>query len=355
MKRLARAILTACMAGSLILTLVAAVQIAMSDSLAPLRERTAEEIVAVTDAMMARAATPERMTELIESRLAAEPRNWATLTALRDAATEQGVALPPDLVAAYDRAKAEDGSLANMAGDCAACAWDIAKCSLSTAMVCKLPILVTPVEDVRGVVKAGWDYLAGSDVDEVDLGLSIVGLGATALILFTGGTSETLKLGASAAKLARGMKILSPGIERMALTAVRTGVDWKALTRIDGSVESLTRAVRLDAFRPLADVASDIGRIGTATGPTSALHLLRYVDDAPQARQMARAAEALGPRTVARAEVLGPARLMRSTMRLSGTAWELISGLLGLIGSLTLLVIGALKGAAFRVLRRLAR
>ncbi|WP_234870035.1 hypothetical protein [Alitabrizicola rongguiensis] len=343
------------MTGSLILTLIAASQIAMSDQLAPLRERSAEEIVAVTDVMMARAATPERLTELIETRLAEDPRNWATLTALRDAATEQGVVLPPVLITAYELAKAEDGSLANMAGDCASCAWDISSCSLSNAMICKLPILVTPVEDVRGVVKAGRDYLAGDDVDEVDLGLSVVGLGATALVLFTGGTSETLKLGAAAAKLARGMKILSPGIERMALTAVRTGVDWKALTRIDGSVESLAGAVRLDAFQPLADVASDIGRIGAATGPTSALHLVRYVDDAPQARQMARAAEALGPRAVARAEVLGPARLMRSTMRLTGTAWELISGLLGLIGSITLLLIGALKGAAFRHLRRLSR
>lgn len=343
------------MAGSLILTLVAATQIATSDELAPLRERTAAEIVAATDAMMARSATPQRMAELIAARLAEDPRNWATLTALRDAAEEQGVALPPELSIAFDRAKAEDSSLANMAGNCAACAWDIAACSLSTAMVCKLPILVTPVEDVRGVAKAGWDYVAGEDVDEVDLGLSIVGLGATALILFTGGTSETLKLGASAAKLARGMKILSPGLERMALTAVRTGVDWKALTRIDGSVESLTRAVRLDAFRPLADVTSDIGRMGAAIGPTSALHLLRYVDDAPQARQMARAAEALGPRTVARAEVLGPARLMRSTMRLTGTAWELVTGLLGLLGSMTLLAMGAIKGAAFRILRRLAR
>lgn len=355
MKRLARAVLTVCMAVSIALSALAAYRIATSDALAPLRERTAQEIVAATDSMMVRDATPERLSSLIASRLGEEPRNWVALTALHDLAVERRIALPADLSAAYDRAWAEDGSLVHQAADCASCAWDISTCNLSNVMICKLPLLLTPVEDLRGITKAGWNYLSGVPVDRVDLGLSIVGLGATALVLVSGGTAETLKIGAAGAKMARGMKILSRGIEDMAVTAIRTGVDWKSLARLDEGGADLARAIHPEAFRPLAEVTSDIGRIGLATDASSALHLMRYVKDAPDADRMARAAEALGPRTVARVEVLGPARLMRATLRWSETAWELISGFLGLVGSIAAFLIGLVKGIGWGLLRRLAR
>jgi hypothetical protein len=350
---LARALLGLFLAGSLALTALAGLQIWRSDLATPLRERTSTEIVAATDRMMAREATAGRLTALIEERLAEVPRNWVTLKALRAVADARGLALPVPLIAAYDAALAEDTGVLAVAGECAACIWDIAACTLSVALICKAPILLTPVEDLRGITKAGWDYATLGTVDEVDLGLSVLGLGATALVLASGGSSATLKMGASAAKLARGMRLLSPGLERMVLAAVRGGVDWPALARM-GEVADLSRAVRLEAFAPLAAVASDIGRMGEAMGPTATLHLLRHVDDAAGARQMARAADALGPQTLARAEVLGPARLMRATLRVSEAAWGLVCGLAGMMTALASMLAGALQGAGLRVLRRLA-
>ena len=354
MRRLARAILALLALGSLGLTLWSGWQVWQSPGLTPLRERTTEEIVALTDAMMAREATAERMDALIRARLDEDPRNWVTLQALRGVVDERGLSVDPGLLAAYDVAWDEDTGLVALTGECLECLWDIEACSLSNVLVCKAPLMLTPLEDLRGIAKAGWDHLAGDEVDQLDLGLSIVGLGATALVLFTGGSSETVKIGASAAKLARGMKVLSPGLERMAVTAVRTGVDWPALARV-GSLDDLGRAVRLDAFAPLGAVASDLGRVWDATGSTATLHLMRSVDDAAEARALAHAAEALGPRTVARAEVLGSGRLMRATVRVSELGWTVTLGLVGLMGSLAAMLAGAVQGAGLRALRRVLR
>jgi tryptophanyl-tRNA synthetase len=99
----------------------------------------------------------------------------------------------------------------------------------------------------------------------------------------------------------------------------------------------------------------DPGRVQGAVGTTRALHLLSYVDDAADARRMARASEALGARTVGRIEVLGKARFLRATMRWSEAAWAVMAGLLGLIASAMALAAGAAQGAGLRALRRLLR
>jgi hypothetical protein len=102
-------------------------------------------------------------------------------------------------------------------------------------------------------------------------------------------------------------------------------------------------------------VVGDMGRIQGAVGTTRALHLLRYVDDAADARRMARATEALGLRAVGRVEVLGKARFLRATTRWSDAARTVMAGLLGLLGSLAALLTGALQGAGLRLLRRYVR
>lgn len=354
MRRLARAFLTLVLIGSLAMTLWAGARLAASPQMAPLRERSAQEIVAATDRMMAREATPDRLAGLITARLAEDPRNWVALEALQGVVEERGLVLPAPVQAAYAAAEAEDDSFAAQAADCAVCFWDIAQCSLSMAMICKAPLMLTPLEDLRGLSKAGWDYLNGTPVDRLDLALSIVGLGATALLLATAGGSEVVKLGASVAKLARGLKVLSPGLERMALTAVETGVDWAALARLDHGLD-LGKAVRVERFEPLAQVAGDLGRMQGAAGLGATLHLMRYVDDAAGARKMARATEALGAKAVGRAEVLGPSRLMRATLRASEVALQAIAGLVGLLWSAGAMLAGAVQGAGVRLLRRLAR
>ena len=347
MKTLSRAFLLFLLIGSLAMTLRSGLQIADNPALSPIIDRTAAEIAALTDRMMAREATPERLDALITARLAEEPRNWVALQALAEVAEEQGLSLP----VAYQQAWEEDSGLMALSGDCLGCIWDISTCSLSAALICKAPILLTPVEDLRGVVKAGADYSMGQTVDQLDLGLSVVGLAATAAIVGTGGTSATIKAGTATIRLARGMGRLSPALTARMAGAVTDGIRWADLPKVRGTDDAVA-LLRVEAFRPLADTVTDLGRVADATGPVSALHLLPLVDDAVDARRLARASEALGARTVSRAEVLGKSRLLRATVRISDTAIGLIAGLVGTLISLALMLAGAAQTAVLRGLRR---
>lgn len=347
MKALARTLLLFLFVGSLVMTLRSGLQIANTPALSPVIDRTAAEIAALTDRMVAREATPARLDALISARLAEDPRNWVALEALAEVAAEQGFPLPE----AYAQAWEEESGLMALSGDCLGCIWDIRTCSLSSALICKAPILLTPVEDLRGVVKAGSDYSMGQPVDQLDLGLSVVGLVATAALVATGGTSATVKAGTATIRLARGMGRLSPALTARMAAAMTDGIRWADLPKVRGADDAVA-LVRVEALRPLADTVADLGRIAEAAGPVRALHLLPLVDDAVDARHLARASEALGARTVSRAEVLGKSRLLRATVRVSDTAIGLIAGLVGAMLSFGLMVAGLVQTAVLRVLRR---
>ena len=346
MRWLARTLLAAMLAGSVALTAVAVARIAANPALTPLRAATAAEIVAATDRMMAQVA-PERIVALAEARLDEAPRNWVALDALAGAAAERGLALP----GRFATLRAQDFGWAAQAGDCAACLWDIAACTLSNVLICKVPVLMTPVEDLRGIVKAGVDWGAGGTVDRLDLGLSVVGLGATAAIVASGGTSATVKAGTALVRAARGMRLLSPRLAGFVADTARAGLDMGALVRARRAAD-LAQVVRGEALAPLVRLAGDLGRMRRAAGTAGALHLLRLVDSGDEARRLADAAAALGPRTVGRAEVLGKARLMRATVRLGGTAWAALAGMIGLMLSVAAAIGGMMQTALMRVLRR---
>lgn len=351
MRRLVRRLLALALVASLALTVLTTARVALDPALSPLREATGAEIIAATDRMLATGATPARIEELVLTRLAESPRNWASLTAIRALADERGIPLAPDTAAAYDESLAEDDGLIKQAGDCARCIWDVTQCSLNTVLICRAPVDLSFVGDLAGVARAGSAYVTGTQVDEVDLGLSVVGLAATAAILVSGGTSVAVKAGAGAVKVARGMGRLSDGVTDMARVAVKTGVRWDALPAVR-SADDLAAALRWEAFAPLAATLTDVERIRSVAGTTDMLHILPMIDTATDARRIANAAEALGPKLVGRAEVLGKAKLIRATTRITGVAWAMGSGIVGLLLSGAMLLAHMFQHWALRRLRR---
>lgn len=313
-------------------------------------ERAADEIVAATDRMVTAEATPERLTGLLATRLAENPRNWVALEAISDLYAERGFALPESYAAAWD----EDSGLLVQTGDCLSCAWDISTCSLSTALLCKAPILLTPVEDLRGITKAGIDFASGAEVDRLDLGLSVVGLSATVLIAASGGTSATVKAGTALVRLARGMRLLTPRLTARLLAAFGDGIRWAALPSVR-SLDDLPALVRTDALAPVATTFADLGRTRAILGTSQTLHLLPLVDDAADARALARASEALGVRTVSRVELFGKTRLFRATMRVSSTAAELTAGVVGFMATLGAAIANLIQTLGFRIARQSVR
>lgn len=353
MRGLARALILVLVVASGFATCRAGLAVLRDPLLRPFVAATADRITAATDRSLAAEATPARLAALVEARLAEQPHNWIAIDALTELATERGLTLPPALMQTLDAARANDDGLLARIGDCAACAWDIGQCGLSQAMLCKAPILLTPVEDLRGIVKAGVDYGTGSPVDQLDLGLSVLGLSATALVVVSGGASGAVKGGTALVRLARGLHLLSPKLTGLLSDSFRSGIDWAALPLVR-SADDVARLVRTDAIAPVLAIAGDFGRIADTLGPARALHLLPMVDDAADASALGRITTALGPRVIGRAEVLGKARLLRASVQVGSVATELVAGLIGLLAGLGMAVAGMIQSVLLRGLRRLA-
>lgn len=354
LRGLTRLILTLVLATSLAGTVLTAAHIASDPLIAPFVDATQDQIIAATNRMLAQSDTPALLHERIDARLAESPRNWMALDALTDLAIERAIDLPPALLESVRIKREDDHGLYSQTISCAACAYDPAECSLTQVMICQAPIALTPIGDIAGVARAGVAYASGTELDQVDLALSVVGLGATAAVLASGGSSYTLKAGASLAKLAYRMGRLSPRLIGLVLETMQVGVRWASLPAAR-SLDDLAVAIRIEAFAPLTNTISDLSRLTSATNATSALHLLPLVDGAADARRIANAATALGPKLVGRAELLGKARLFRATLKISNTAWTLGASIVAAFLSASTLLAGVIQHALLHRLSKYAK
>jgi hypothetical protein len=140
----------------------------------------------------------------------------------------------------------------------------------------------------------------------------------------------------------------------MASDSVRVGVNWTALPAVR-SLDDLTATLRVDAFAPLTNTLIDLNRFRAATDATTALHILPWIDDAADARKLANAAEALGPKLIGRAEILGKARLMRASLRITNLAIGAVTSLITLMASLALLIGHSIQSLLLRWLKSTVR
>ncbi len=353
-RQLARAALSLILAGSLCLTGVNVYRISQNPAMRALVDRGTSEIVATSDRDMARHATPERVAERLETLLAEEKPNWLAIDAVADTATELGIAIPPELSTRMRLAREAESGMIASALKCAACAYDPGACELSAVLICQAPMVLTPLGDLAGVALESGHYLGGGDVDEINLTLSLAGLAAVGLLVVSGGSSATVKLGASAAKLARRMDLLSPKVTRMLAGVAHSGVDWTRV-RAARSGDDLIGALNPKVFAPLTEVLAETGRIAGKLDLTETLHVLRYIDSGDDARRLANASDALGRRMVGRLEILGKSRFLRATLKYSDTAWGVMAGLIGLFYALASMVGSVLSSVLMRALRRTAR
>lgn len=358
-RALARAALTVLLAASLAGTFWSVLRLTRNPALAPIISRSAEGIRAAVARETARDATPERLAARIRGLLAESPHNWLAIDALSGLATERGIALPPDLVAARNAARADDTSLLSRAGTCLACAWNASNCPLSAILVCQAPMVVTPLGDVIGLGNEAWHAAWGEPVDRINLALSVVGLGGTLLAIPSEGSAAALGLGANAARMAHRMGLMTRPMGELILRAARDGIDWPGLRRLPLSkladAESLRRLLRPRAFTPVVETAESLSRIEEAAGPVATLHLIRYIDSPEDARLIADAGEALGPKLTSRLELFGKSRLLSLTTRFTRFAAGVVTSLAGLLYSLGMMLAHALHHATIRRLRRAAR
>ncbi len=301
--------------------------------------------------MMLAEGGADRLQLRLSDELSHEPRDWVVIASLERIADDQAITLEPDLAMRLEGARDADHSLLSGMGECARCAYDTVSCQLNGAMICGLGINLTPVGDVAGLTRAGVAYAKGEPVDRLDAGLSAVGLTATALVVASGGTSISIKLGAGFLKFAHLTGRMPVAVTRALRRAGADGIDWAALPAVR-STGDLGRIVRMDALRPAALAAGDMGRIAAKAGPQQALHLLEGTENLGDVRRVALASDSLTDRTAGYFEIFGKSRILRVTARLAD---EVIGAIFAAIGIAGAALSALASGAGSMLTRRLRR
>jgi hypothetical protein len=338
MRALARAILGLAAA---VTFLVSGWTLSQSPFAAPYVERTEAQVKVAVEA----ALTHTMDMRTVEARLRAalaegEADEAAAILALAD---RRGVAVMPFLRAEVEAAV----EVAEGWSACLSCAVDPAECpDLTRVAACNLPLELTPVGDAKAVWRAVDAYLEDRAIDRVDLGLGVVGLGATAAILVSGGSSATVKGGATVLRVGRKVGALPPRL------ADEVAVLASNALRLDRAGEAMrTRQVSLliepAAAARLSGVASDVGRLTDAMPLGDAFAVVRRAESADDLARLARVANATGDQTRATLAVLGKARLVRLTTRLADMAI--------LAAALLAAVAGQVVSFAIWLLRRMLR
>lgn len=347
-RALHRVVTAACIGGTALGT---GTVLQQSPLTAPFVERSTQDARLALERAIARTVTAEWLLPRLEKALADDDRDRvAMLVSLAD---DHAITLPaplPDRIAAFEAANS--GWLRGSV-DCAICAYDILACpSLPLIAACAVPVELTPLGDLNALRRATMAALAGQEPDQLEVGLALVGLGATGLVVVSGGNTLTIKAGASMLRLARRLGTLTPGMMRSLRSASDIPVAWSRLP--DFALGRAPLSVVTDTARlsDLGRLAQNTGAIGRNTSTADALVLLRHVDSAEDAARMARLSAAAGPQTRRSVEVLGKTRAFRALTRLSNAA---IAALALIYAFALQILILAASWAGGKLLRALTR
>ena len=283
---------------------------------APFVARGTDQLAITLEREMTRTVNPEWLVPRFQDAVAAKDLDRIEMHI--DLAQAYQIPLPPEtLTLAGDIVAAQSGFVANSLS-CAQCAVDISSCrSIAQLGACAVPFEVSPAGDLNALRRAGVNYATGAEVDGLDLGLALVGLGATAAIVVSGGTSGTIKLGAGLIRTARRLGSLTPDFARILGGAARLPVNWSRVPAHLGGRAPLDEITDTVQLARLGAIAADLGRLRRNTDTAQALVLMRHIDSAEDAARLARVSDAAGPNTRRIMQVLGKSRVFRAMVRLS--------------------------------------
>ncbi len=320
-------------------------------------EASADEIEAALATTLAREFDPDWLDQTLLAALAEEPVNWTLVDSVEAVANERGLEPGANAAEALATAKARDHSLHGQAQNCLICAAGGAECRLQDGLICAIGTELTPIGDARALIGEGIAFAQGDPVDQINVTLSAVGLGATMAILVSGGTSAAVKGGTAILKTARRAGKLSPGLQALLLRSGRTIIHWDRLPRTAGALldpAAYRAALNMPVATRISALAADLDRLRRSVPLPHAMALLGQIDTAGDARRISRLAAVGGTRTVAVTLRLGKARTLRLTSRLSRTARNILgltAALAAQAAALALLLIQGLATQALRTLR----
>lgn len=217
-------------------------------------------------AALEKAAREGRAQALAESALAAGEVEDAA--AFGELAARLDYALPAALQQRIAAARAVEDEPAAKLRRCATGALTGAITDGASA-VCTVAVDLTVLGDLRDIAVQGAAWAAGRDYDRLILGLSAMGLGATALSAATAGVATPARAGLSLVKGMRRAGQVPPALTRAVATELRLvagGGDGARLARAAGAVDAVRREHgALEAARMLRHAGS-LDELGDAAG-----------------------------------------------------------------------------------------
>lgn len=212
---------------------------------------------------IARAAQGGRIEQLADAAIRGGDLDAAQ--GLVDLARTVQVPVPAALVDRLGAARAKAETPAAKAERCASGVFAGAMTD-ETAMLCTIVADFTVIGDLRDLAIQGAAWAAGRDYDGVILGLSAVGLGATAVTAASAGTAAPAKAGLSLVKAARRAGHVPPALSRSLATEARLAVRGGGSARLTRAVNTVDDVRReqgaMEAARMLR-YAGTVEEIGT--------------------------------------------------------------------------------------------
>jgi len=229
---------------------------------------------------------------------------------------------------------------------------------------------LTVYGDLRDITLEGGRMLAGEDYSPFILGLSAVGIAATAGTVATGGGGVVVKAGVSFVKFARRAGHMSAGFAARLLRLSEDAIDLPGLKGVlktldladpAGSWTRLSKYLGEVKDARIFKVLGKLEEIRAEVGTTEALRLLKRMDKIEDVDEIHTIAKAAGKRTRGVMELTGKStfRAIKYTANVVQILFEYVWGLILWIGGLLAAIALRVAISAWRLtrfaIRRLAR
>lgn len=193
----------------------------------------------------------------------------------------------------------------------------------------------TVIGDLRDIGREGTKMMIGEPYSQLLLGLSAVGIAATAATVASGGGGAPVRLGVSVLKAAwRGGMVtasLAASLGRLLKRAVNFSALGDIAKRLDFTSSSALREAAADVgknVRPqvFAAVASDVAAVDRTLGAADTVKMLRYVRSTGELAELPAFVTRFGLRSRAVASFMGRAtlRVFKTTIRIADFLLESI-------------------------------
>ncbi|HAH10190.1 MAG TPA: hypothetical protein DCL54_14750 [Alphaproteobacteria bacterium] len=191
----------------------------------------------------------------------------------------------------------------------------------------------TVIGDIRDITIEGGKYIAGQEYNQIILGLSVVGLAATAATVTTAGGGAVVKAGVSLLKLAKRTGQMTAEFAVALTRLVERAVDFPALkntlrstklTDLKATQDAMTAYARTVKKAELFPVLARMSDINSAVGPAETMRLMKFVKSTGQLDDVAGMTARFGKKT--RGIMLFTGKTAVRGFKVAYTTFETVTG-----------------------------